>query len=569
MIIILKVILRSSSSTILSAFLSPYPLLTSDQPIGELKENRELANIFIKSPNFFSSIAHRLTSMKMNFNKEFLYQFKASLYSCKYRFDQINDEIYEELVSRIIIDGNIHFIHSLSSLTYYSDILLNNSTHLENIFHLLTEISRTYSEYCSSKLKGVQVKYAKIVQSNSYDEEDDVEIASSIFEENYEEPGNYLVGIGNRTKFQPKHFSCPMLISLYILISRIIYSFPHYSYSFLSYDYPFSSLTSNSSSSSNFSFTFDDQKLQDISSCLTSKPKIILNYINSKSQNYLTNGEQFLAQSLNFTNTFYQQFMEELEDNESISLYSSTQDQHYHRLYNSLNQFFLCLNWSFISIQLIQIIQLSHSITPSDRKEKEKLILQLANVFLTRGKLILNFTSSYRAIERKNRLFLSPFDITSQESNESSGETKYLLEGKISLLSALHLIRHLNSTFDSSGKYCQLQSEILSLITPHFSPFDPFDFIFLISSFPFLLSDQIIAFSNTNESTEEYRILEEGIEQIIKEEDDKLCINCLATNIKLRVCSRCKKVRYCSRECQLDDWPMHKQFCSISSNKKN
>ncbi len=30
---------------------------------------------------------------------------------------------------------------------------------------------------------------------------------------------------------------------------------------------------------------------------------------------------------------------------------------------------------------------------------------------------------------------------------------------------------------------------------------------------------------------------------------------------KLRCCSRCRSVTYCSRECQAADWPVHKEFC--------
>ena len=32
-------------------------------------------------------------------------------------------------------------------------------------------------------------------------------------------------------------------------------------------------------------------------------------------------------------------------------------------------------------------------------------------------------------------------------------------------------------------------------------------------------------------------------------------------HIKLRCCSRCRSVTYCSRECQAEDWTLHKEFC--------
>jgi hypothetical protein len=31
----------------------------------------------------------------------------------------------------------------------------------------------------------------------------------------------------------------------------------------------------------------------------------------------------------------------------------------------------------------------------------------------------------------------------------------------------------------------------------------------------------------------------------------------------LKLCSRCKIVSYCSRECQLKDWPDHKKHCKV------
>jgi len=42
-------------------------------------------------------------------------------------------------------------------------------------------------------------------------------------------------------------------------------------------------------------------------------------------------------------------------------------------------------------------------------------------------------------------------------------------------------------------------------------------------------------------------------------EKQLLCIMCSAA--KTRNCSKCKSVRYCSKECQVNDWPNHKFFC--------
>jgi hypothetical protein len=42
------------------------------------------------------------------------------------------------------------------------------------------------------------------------------------------------------------------------------------------------------------------------------------------------------------------------------------------------------------------------------------------------------------------------------------------------------------------------------------------------------------------------------------------CFKCGAlesSTLKFRVCGRCKEVRYCSRECQVESWKEHKIFC--------
>jgi tetratricopeptide (TPR) repeat protein len=49
------------------------------------------------------------------------------------------------------------------------------------------------------------------------------------------------------------------------------------------------------------------------------------------------------------------------------------------------------------------------------------------------------------------------------------------------------------------------------------------------------------------------------------------CLNCgkMASYIgcPLSKCSRCKKVSYCSRDCQRSDWKSHKVFCAMASSK--
>ena len=39
------------------------------------------------------------------------------------------------------------------------------------------------------------------------------------------------------------------------------------------------------------------------------------------------------------------------------------------------------------------------------------------------------------------------------------------------------------------------------------------------------------------------------------------CVNCGVQATKLRHCNACRLVGYCSKECQVADWPSHKEFC--------
>ena len=53
-------------------------------------------------------------------------------------------------------------------------------------------------------------------------------------------------------------------------------------------------------------------------------------------------------------------------------------------------------------------------------------------------------------------------------------------------------------------------------------------------------------------------IMEEFVERIEKEQG---CESCGKKSVSLKKCSRCKKVKYCSVECQTKDWKSHKIGC--------
>lgn len=53
----------------------------------------------------------------------------------------------------------------------------------------------------------------------------------------------------------------------------------------------------------------------------------------------------------------------------------------------------------------------------------------------------------------------------------------------------------------------------------------------------------------------------------MEKEGSQSCI-CGAQS-KLMACSRCKKTGYCSKACQIQDWPEHKQMCKEQSSQKS
>ncbi|KAI0841971.1 hypothetical protein F5Y06DRAFT_292793 [Hypoxylon sp. FL0890] len=48
----------------------------------------------------------------------------------------------------------------------------------------------------------------------------------------------------------------------------------------------------------------------------------------------------------------------------------------------------------------------------------------------------------------------------------------------------------------------------------------------------------------------------------------KVCFGCGANDVELQKCNQCKMVRYCSKECQRTDWPIHKTVCEARESTR-
>ena len=55
----------------------------------------------------------------------------------------------------------------------------------------------------------------------------------------------------------------------------------------------------------------------------------------------------------------------------------------------------------------------------------------------------------------------------------------------------------------------------------------------------------------------------EAVRSLLKEPNATSCGYCHQPEASQR-CSRCKRVRYCSRDCQSSDWPRHRSRCDVS-----
>ena len=52
------------------------------------------------------------------------------------------------------------------------------------------------------------------------------------------------------------------------------------------------------------------------------------------------------------------------------------------------------------------------------------------------------------------------------------------------------------------------------------------------------------------------------------EDGARVCQMCGEKSEKMKKCSACKQVRYCSKDCQLEDWNGHKKSCKKATARK-
>jgi len=88
----------------------------------------------------------------------------------------------------------------------------------------------------------------------------------------------------------------------------------------------------------------------------------------------------------------------------------------------------------------------------------------------------------------------------------------------------------------------------------------------------YILENGIERFSVIARSNQKFgmvNIMREDNEEVVKVENNKLRFNCGSPHCKImespgvyfKRCSKCKMVKYCSRECQVNDWKEHKTHC--------
>lgn len=78
-----------------------------------------------------------------------------------------------------------------------------------------------------------------------------------------------------------------------------------------------------------------------------------------------------------------------------------------------------------------------------------------------------------------------------------------------------------------------------------------------------LYTDQPAHLADVNTNKKLYNFVDVKSSLGLRQEVLENCARCSETSRELKRCARCKKVLYCSVECQRSDWPRHKSICHI------
>lgn len=139
--------------------------------------------------------------------------------------------------------------------------------------------------------------------------------------------------------------------------------------------------------------------------------------------------------------------------------------------------------------------------------------------------------------------------------------------------------KHVAYTFKSRLELqnnCSRNKQDYAEIIDSMSKLKPGEELFMVqfidTTLPNGLYDGLFYTMNRNEIKEAHRVYDNTCDELVVSLDEmkalSQCAHCGCIRDRrighAKVCSRCRSERYCSRECQVAHWPIHKQTCCCS-----